>query len=133
MSRTNICKGDFIMATPDEEQIEAQIQLLLDIRWKHMHPADQKVLRASMDGIKREYLEAVEKSKTSKYYKDVSDSIAKSLPLLVKGAYSAVTAFEKGDYITGSAALFDIASSVIPLFASLASAGGPPGVLIGAL
>jgi hypothetical protein len=121
------------MATPEEEQIDAQIHLLLAIQFEGMNPADRQNLMDSMDDIKAEYLQAAEKAKTSKYYKDVSESIAKSLPLLVKGTYSAVTAFQKGDYISGTAALFDIASSVIPVFASLASAGGPPGVLIGAL
>lgn len=119
--------------TPEQEQLNANIQLLLDIQWKGMDQDAQSKLTDSIDKIKQEYEVAAEKGKTDKYYKDLSDSIAKSLPSLVKGAYSAAQAFEKGDYITGSAALLDICASVIPVFASLASTGGPPGVLIGAL
>src|SRR4051794_15799340 len=71
--------------------------------------------------------------KSSKYYKDVGESIAKSLPSLVKGTMSAADAFKKGDYISGSAALMDICASVIPVFASLFDAGGPAGAVVGAL
>ena len=46
---------------------------------------------------------------------------------------AASDAFRKGDYISGSAALMDICASIIPVFASLASAGGPAGALVGAL
>lgn len=121
------------MPTPEEEQIDANINLLLAVQFNGMNAADRQNLLDSVEEIRADYALAAEKAKTSKYYKDVADSIAKSLPGIVKGAHSAAQAFEKGDYITGSAALMDVCSSLIPVFASLSSAGGPPGVLIGAL
>src|SRR5579862_8909607 len=121
------------MPTPEEEQLNANIELLLAVQFEGMSPVARQNLMDSMQDIRDEYQQAVELGKTSKYYKDVGESIAKSLPTLVKGAYSAVQAFEKGDYISGSAAIMDMCASLIPVFASVASAAGPAGALIGAL
>lgn len=121
------------MPTPEQEQLDANIELLLAIQFDGMDPIARQNLMESMADIREEYLLAAEKGKTSKYYKDVGDSIAKSLPSIVKGALSASEAFKKGDYITGSAALMDICASVIPVFASLSSAAGPEGALVGAI
>ena len=121
------------MPTPEEEQLNANIELLLQVKLDGMDALERANLENDIQKIKDEYRVAAEKGRTSKYYKDLSDSIAKSLPSLVKGALSASEAFKKGDYITGSAALMDICASMIPVFASLASAGGPPGALVGAL
>ena len=121
------------MPTPEEEQLNANIELLLAVQFEGMSPVARQNLMDSMQDIRHEYQQAVELGKTSKYYKDVGESIAKSLPTLVKGAYSAVQAFEKGDYISGSAAIMDMCASLIPVFASVASAAGPAGALIGAL
>ena len=121
------------MPTPQEDQVNAQLKLLLSLQLQGMDQGAQVSLVESMQRIKEEYGRAVELGKTSKYYNDLADSIAKNLPGMVKGAYTASQAFKNGDYISGSAALMDICASVIPVFASLASAGGPPGALIGAL
>src|SRR5271154_166149 len=121
------------MPTPEEEQLNANIELLLAVHYEGMNPVAKQNLMDSMQDIRDEYQQAVELGKSSKYYKDVSESIAKSLPALVKGTYSAVKAFESGDYISGSAAIMDMCASLIPVFASVASAAGPAGALIGAL
>jgi hypothetical protein len=121
------------MPTPEEEQLNANIELLLAVHYEGMNPVARQNLMDSMQDIRDEYKQAVELGKSSKYYKDVSESIAKSLPALVKGTYSAVKAFESGDYISGSAAIMDMCASLIPVFASVASAAGPAGALIGAL
>ena len=121
------------MPTPQEEQLNANIDLLLAIHYDGMDAIARQDLMDSMEDIRDEYRLAAEKGKSDKYYKDLGDSIAKSLPGIVKGASSAADAFKKGDYIAGTAALMDICASVIPVFASLASATGPQGALIGAL
>ena len=121
------------MKTPEQEQLDANIDLLLAIQFDGMDPIARQNLMDSMEDIREEYRVAVEKGKTSKYYKDVGESIANSLPGIVKGALSASEAFKKGDYITGSAAIMDICASVIPVFAKLASAAGPEGAIVGAL
>lgn len=123
------------MPTPDEEQVNANIDLLLSLQLDDLSrdPEAQRRLKDSIEQIRNEYELAAARGKTSKYYKDVGESIAKCLPSLVKGTMAASEAFKKGDYISGSAALMDICASVIPVFASLFAAGGPAGALVGAL
>lgn len=121
------------MSTPEEDQVNAQLALMLNAQFDGTDPGAAQKLRDSLKDIGDEFALATEKGQASKYYKDLGDSIAKSLPSLVKGALTASEAFKKGDYISGSAALMDICASVIPVFASLASAAGPAGALVGAL
>lgn len=121
------------MPTPEQEQLDANIDLLLAIQFDGMDPVARQNLTESMEDIREEYRQAAEKGKTSKYYKDLGESIAKSLPNIVKGAMAASEAFKKGDYISGSAAIMDVCASIIPVFASLLSATGPEGALVGAL
>lgn len=123
------------MPTPQEEQVNAYLDLLLTQFDKELaHDAvAQAELRTKIEKVRTDYRTAAADAKDSKYSKEVGDAVAKSLPSLVKGALAATDAFKKGDYITGSAALMDICASIIPVFASLASAGGPAGALVGAL
>ena len=123
------------MPTPQEEQVNANLDLLLTQFERELghDPAAQADLRTKIEKVRTDYKTATADAKDAKYSKEVGDAIAKSLPSLVKGALSASDAFRKGDYISGSAALMDICASIIPVFASLASAGGPAGALVGAL
>jgi hypothetical protein len=121
------------MATPQEEQLNANIELLLSIQLEGVDPAVRTSLTSSMNKIREEYRKAVEKEKTDPDYKNLTESIAKGLPTLVKGAYAASEAFQNGDPITGSAALMDICATVIPVFTSLVSAAPPAGTLVAAL
>ena len=121
------------MPSPQEEQVNANIDLLLACHFDGMDPVAQQNLMDSMEDIREEYQKAAALAKTDKYYKDVSDSIAKSLPGLVKGAYAAAQAFKSGDYISGAAAIMDICASIIPVFTAILSATGPQGAIIGAL
>lgn len=121
------------MPSPQEEQVNANIDLLLACHFEGMDPVAQQNLKRSMEDIREEYRKAAALGKSDKYYKDVSDSIAKSLPSLVKGAYSAAQAFKSGDYISGAAAIMDICASIIPVFTAILSATGPQGAIIGAL
>jgi hypothetical protein len=128
------------MPTPEEEQLSANIELLLTIQLEGMDGYQKMMLNNSIVDIRKEYEDARKKAKEesadaalAKRYKDVADSIAKAVPSLVKGLYAAVGAFEKRDYITGTAALMDICASVIPVFTAALSATGPAGVLVGAL
>jgi hypothetical protein len=50
-----------------------------------------------------------------------------------KGALAAIAAFNKGDVINGTAAVMDICASLAPFIGGLSAAGGPPGILIGAI
>jgi hypothetical protein len=71
--------------------------------------------------------------KRRKEFDKQTENLAKALPNVTKGTLSAITAFQKGDAITGSAALMDICASLAPLVGGLAAAGGPPGMLVGAI
>ena len=123
------------MPTAQEEQVNANLDLLLSQFERELaqDPAAQTDLRTKIEKVRADYRTATADAKDAKYSKEVGDAIAKSLPSLVKGAMAASDAFRKGDYISGSAALMDICASIIPVFASLASAGGPAGALVGAL
>jgi len=61
------------------------------------------------------------------------ENLAQALPELAKGTLSAITAFKSGDAISGAAAIMDICASLTPLLAGLSAAGGPPGMLVGAI
>lgn len=61
------------------------------------------------------------------------ENLAKALPNISRSTITAINAFKKNDPIGGSAALMDVCASVAPLIGGLAAAGGPPGMLIGAL
>ena len=76
--------------------------------------------------------EATTKAEREKIEKNL-DSLAKALPGITKGTLSAVTAFKNGDNLSGSAAIMDICASLAPLLAGLSAAGGPPGMLVGAI
>lgn len=121
------------MPSPQEEQVNANIDLLLACHFDGMDPIAQQNLQDSMEDIRAEYHKVAALAKSDKYYKDVGESIAKSLPSLVKGVYSAAQAFKSGDYISGAAAIMDICASIIPVFAAVLSATGPQGAIIGAL
>jgi len=117
----------------EQDKVDANINLLLAIHFEGMDPIARANLTESIEQIKEDYELAAQNAENSKYYKDLKESIAKSLPSLVKATYGAVEAFKKNDYISGSAAIIDMCSSVIPVFASLTSAGGPATAMIGAV
>jgi len=78
--------------------------------------------------------------KLREYAKGVCESIAKGLPDMTRAAIDAAAAFRKGDSITGSAAVMDICASAAPILGTMLSfgsllgaAGGPAGMLAGAL
>ena len=126
---------------PEEvELLNNQIELMLSIQYRGMSDDARKHLVDSMAEIKAQYEAAAEKrdaedadEKTKKYYAGICESIAKGLPNITKGALAAATAFKKGDYINGTAAIMDICAAAAPIVGSLFLAGGPPGALIGAL
>ena len=60
-------------------------------------------------------------------------SLAKALPGVTQGTISAIAAFRDDDAMRGSAAIMDICGSLASLVGSLSAAGGPPGMLIGAI
>ena len=76
--------------------------------------------------------EAKTKAEREKLEKNL-DSLAKALPGITKGTLSAINAFNAGDNLSGSAAIMDICASLAPLLAGLSAAGGPPGMLVGAI
>lgn len=119
---------------------DANIKLLQSMQFEGMDKDTRKNLMDSVTDIKTEYDEASLKAEEAslkagddKYYANLKESIAKSLPSIVKGALSADAAFKRGNNLAGAAALMDICESVIPVFTSLLAAGGPEGMLVGAL
>ena len=61
------------------------------------------------------------------------NAIAKGIPAFSKGVMSAVQGFQKNDPLAGSAGVIDAVSSIITTVASMSSAAGPPGAIIGAI
>src|SRR5215470_17036899 len=128
------------MKPEERDLIDNQQKLMKSILFVGMTDAQRQSLTNSMSTIMSQYEEAAKRrddakldEKTRKKYADICDSIAKSLPDITQGALSAASAFRKGDYISGSAAIMDICAAVAPVIGSLAAMGGPPGALIGAL
>jgi hypothetical protein len=119
------------MPSAIDEQMDANIDLLLKM---HFDPTfDKTTFDAQVTKIKANYEVAQKQAGQDDKYKNVADSIAKSLPTLVKGTYAAIKAFESGDSISGAAAIMDICASILPVFTAIASAAGPVGTLVGAL
>src|SRR4051812_44100623 len=96
-------KGPLTMPTPQEEQVNANLDLLLTQFERELSddPAAQTDLRTKIEKVRSDYKTAAANAKDEKYSKEVGDAIAKSLPSLVKGALAASDAFRKGDYISG--------------------------------
>jgi hypothetical protein len=101
----------------------------------------------AISNMKEQYLAAQEIEKDAsatkeqkEYAKNLCAAIAKGVPDMTKAAISAAKAFQKGDPITGSAAVMDLCAAVAPILGSILSAGsllgaagGPIGMLAGAL
>ena len=68
-----------------------------------------------------------------KEFEKTTETLAKVLPNITKGVLTAITSFQKDDPISGSAAIMDICASLAPLLAGVSAAGGPPGMLVGAI
>lgn len=110
----------------------------------NMNPDDKKDLETQL-GFRAGQLmtqyeadrdEASKLAKDDKRRKEIEknvENLAKALPNITKGTLAAITAFQKNDPISGSAAIMDICSSVAPIIGGLAAAGGPPGMLVGAI
>ncbi len=71
--------------------------------------------------------------KRRKEFEKLEENLAKALPNITKGTLAAITAYQNGDAITGSAAVMDICASLAPMLGALSVAGGPPGMLVGAI
>jgi hypothetical protein len=67
--------------------------------------------------------------KRRKEFEKNTENLAKALPNITKSTLTAITAFQKDDPISGSAAIMDICASLAPLLGGLSAAGGPPGML----
>lgn len=61
------------------------------------------------------------------------DTLAKNLPNVSKGIISATAAFKSGDNVTGAAEIMNICSALAPIIGGFTAAGGPAGMLVGAL
>lgn len=114
---------------PDERQVfwsTMRDELFDD--WEKYH---RRQTEARTDKEREEIEAAVEKER--KDFDKQLESLAKALPNVTKGVLNAVTAFQRNDPFTGSAAVMDICASVAPLIAGLSAAGGPPGMVVGAI
>lgn len=128
------------MADPDLELIQEQIALMGLHAQADMDQDQARAFAVATWEIQKKYQDAqvILKDKNAsaadlKYAKDVTDSINKNLPNLVKGVLSATSAFKSGDYINGSAAIMDICASGIQMLASLSAGAGPYGAVFGAI
>lgn len=92
--------------------------------------------RDARDRYQEELWEEGQKDKDSRERKEFEkqeENLAKALPNITKGTLAAINAFQRNDPISGSAALMDICASITPLIAGLSAAGGPPGMVVGAI
>ncbi|MDB4990243.1 MAG: hypothetical protein JWN04_5421, partial [Myxococcaceae bacterium] len=129
------------MIKEELDLLDRHTALMLNSDFSGMVPAGRKLaIQKALRGVRDQYelaatardaKETTEKER--QYYVDVCESIAKGLPNLSKGVLSAVSAFKGGDDIGGAAAIMDICATLAPILGSLSAAGGPPGMLIGAL
>jgi hypothetical protein len=73
--------------------------------------------------------------KERKEFEKQEENLARALPNITKGTLAAINAFQRKppDAISGSAALIDICASITPMIAGLSAAGGPPGMVVGAI
>lgn len=95
-----------------------------DLFWKVKGEAEKERARTALEKqLKQE----------RKEFDRQMENLSKTLPDVTKGVLNAISAFERNDPFTGSAAVMDICASIAPLLAGLSSAGGPPGMLVGAV
>jgi hypothetical protein len=116
-------------------KLQADIKVLQSIQFQGMTEYDRRNLADAIGKIELEYGTARELEKTDKKnaekWKKVQDSITKGLPKVVKSVFAADAAFKKGDYVAGSAAMMELSSAAMPIFASLLGVGG--GAVVGAI
>jgi hypothetical protein len=118
-----IREGFFDTVTdPDERE---RLQKALNARALNLRSAYDKE-QAIVEGLSEE-------DKRRKEFEKNTENLAKALPNITKGTLTAITAFQKDDPISGSAAIMDICASLAPLLGGLSAAGGPPGMLVGAI
>ena len=92
-----------------------------------------KSLRTQFEKDWKKLKDEATSSEEREQLKENLENLAQALPEFAMGTISAITAFKNGDAIGGSAAIMDICASLTPLLAGLAAAGGPPGMLVGAI
>jgi hypothetical protein len=125
--------------TATDDRVHAQLQLLADMRLDDMDPEARRAWQDRIDATRTQYDDArrIEKddkatAEQKKYAKDLGDSIAKGLPLIVKGLQAAIVAFQKGDAVTGAASVMDILAAAAPIISAMLGATGPQGAVVGA-
>src|SRR5262245_30344941 len=128
---------------PRDEYIMSLLELMAEKNFLPPGP-DSKELEADYLGwalnLKARYLEdkknaegKAEDSKERKAFEQLQEDLSKALPNLTKGTLAAISAFQKNDPFTGTAAIMDMCATLAPLLASLSAAGGPPGMVVGAI
>ena len=118
---------------PVDDRVRAELELLRNMQFANMSPEDYLGWQEKVDDINDQYNIAKAKGDSDKYAKALGESIAKALPAIVKSTQAAIVAFEKGDAISGTAAIMDICAAAAPVIAAMLDATGPEGMLVGAL
>jgi hypothetical protein len=113
---------DTVITDPGERQ---RLETQLGQRTSELRSEYEKELQI-VEGLSKD-------DKRRKEFEKHTENLAKALPNITKGTLAAITAFQKGDAITGSAAVMDICASLAPMLGALSAAGGPPGMLVGAI
>ena len=133
--------------SPETKLFMDQLDLLKNAQILSMMPSTEGEKAEWLAGIQQrdgqireKYLADVKEQeqldKDSARAKDIGrniENLSKAIPGLTKGTLAAISAFEKGDVITGTSAVMDICSSMATLIGGISVAGGPPGMLIGAI
>jgi hypothetical protein len=133
--------------SPETKLFMEQLDLLKDAQILNMTPSTEQEKAEWLAGIQRrdghireKYLADVKEleqlDKDSDRAKEINrniENLSKAIPGLTKGTLAAISAFQKGDVITGTSAVMGICSSMATLIGGISAAGGPPGMLIGAI
>lgn len=122
-----------------DKYVESNLEILRNIQLSGMDGEEYLAWQEKIDTINDRYRAAREveddKKRTDeerKRAKDVADAIGKAAPAITKNVIAAISAFNKGNAINGSAEIMDICASLAPLISTFLKATGPEGMLAGA-
>src|SRR5262245_33095281 len=111
-----------------------QLSQLRDMEMAKMDSETYLAWQKKIDDVRNRYNEArrteVDDNRTEderQHAKEVADSIAETVPAITKSVIAAVTAFNNGDALTGSAELMEICAGISSLIGTFLAAAGPEG------
>lgn len=87
----------------------------------------------AVNHLQEKYNKLIEDETHGEAVKNNMNALAKGIPAFSSGVANAVKGFQNGNPFLGSAGVIDAVSSIITTVASMSSAAGPPGAIVGAI